>query len=321
MLSSCDCCCSSAAPHIASRVSSLIKWRWWGGKTLLSINFILILTGFFFIYINSKSPCPLITASIFPYWLLSDRHPFTWSRASKLFSLGLQRVFVKYVLWDNYVAVKSNWFLLFYGCLCLYCWFFFFIQSKQAIDDSWNHRVVGCICCDVRTGQPPLISPPTFWSHHLHHHRLHCFQRPFANADHEVVEALMCGSINLVWQAGRMVHSSLSHFTAVIHHAARVLPAVMNDWWGLLIHCFNVPRVLIVGANFDMSLWNYYVVRAILQNTVQLYVFFFSTENLYFLAIETYLYLCVAVFGFDMRDLLRFLNQVNVLLSKILKRF
>lgn len=90
MLSLCDCCCSSAAPHIASRVSNLIKWRWWGGKTLFSINFILNLTGVF--YINSKSPCPLITSSTFPCWLLSDRHPFTWSHASKLFSLGLQHV-------------------------------------------------------------------------------------------------------------------------------------------------------------------------------------------------------------------------------------
>lgn len=70
---------SSSCP---SRVSNLIKWRWWGGKTLFSINFILNLTGGF--YINSKSPCTLITSSTFPYWLLSDRHPFTWSHASKL---------------------------------------------------------------------------------------------------------------------------------------------------------------------------------------------------------------------------------------------
>lgn len=44
MLSLCDCCCSSAAPHVVCRVSNLIKWRWWRGKTLFSINFILNLT-------------------------------------------------------------------------------------------------------------------------------------------------------------------------------------------------------------------------------------------------------------------------------------
>ncbi len=50
--------------------------------------FILNLTGFFFLY--NISPCPLITFST--YWLLSDRHSFTWSHASILFSLGLQQV-------------------------------------------------------------------------------------------------------------------------------------------------------------------------------------------------------------------------------------
>lgn len=63
----------------------------------------------------------------------------------------------------------------------------------------------------------------------------------------------MCGSINTVWQGGHVVHSSLSYFTTAIHHAARVLPAVMNDWWDLLIpsSILNVSCALIVGANFE----------------------------------------------------------------------
>lgn len=62
----------------------------------------------------------------------------------------------------------------------------------------------------------------------------------FPDARYEVVEALMRGIMNLVWQAGRRVHSSLSHprSTAAIHHAASGSPAVMDDWWDLLIPSF-----------------------------------------------------------------------------------
>lgn len=109
------------------------------------------------------------------------------------------------------------------------------------IEDSWNCGVVRCIWCDMRTGQPPLIFPPTFDCTVMHIGCTALFGVVFANAHHKVKEALMCCSINLVWQAGCMVHSSLSHSTAVIHHAARVLPAVVNDWWDLRIPSSALP--------------------------------------------------------------------------------
>lgn len=70
------------------------------------------------------------------------------------------------------------------------------------------------------------------------------------------LETLMWGSTNWAWQAGRMVHFSLSHFTAIIHHTARVLPSVWNEWWDMLIPS-SVSLVLwLLGTDFDMSLWN-----------------------------------------------------------------
>lgn len=176
------------------------------------------------LYYTQESLYSPITSSNFPYWLLSDRHPFTWSHASKLFSLGLQqgRVHIRLL----------NVLLL----------FVFFIPVQSG--DIWFVKLWSCerhmMCHEDRTttihfSSQHLLAPQSCggWTA--------LFGAVFANAHHEMVEALMCGGINLVWQAGRMLHSSLSHSTAVIHHAARLLPAVMNDWWDLLIPSSALP--------------------------------------------------------------------------------
>ena len=140
---------------------------------------------------------------------------------------------IKCVLWDNngFCCLRGNMFVF----VLLY------LYSVQA-GERWFMK--SCRCETHMIWREDRTTPINFSSNiycTIVIHRLRCLEQCVTNADHEVVEALMCGSINLVWQAGRMVHSSLSHFTAVIHHAARVLPAVVNDWWDLLIPSSALP--------------------------------------------------------------------------------
>lgn len=173
-------------------VSNVIKWR---------ENYVFHTLIIEFNNYTQESLYSPVTSSTFPYCLLSERHPFTWSHDSKLLSLAL---FEHWIYWSVFI-------LLF----CPKWW--------EAYDLTWgqdNHYSLSGVpqSCGGYAALPWAI-----FSHH------------------EIMKALTCDRIYLAWQAGCMLHSSLSHSTAVIHHAARVLPAVMNDWWDLLIPSSVLP--------------------------------------------------------------------------------